>query len=162
MTQPVDLEKYLRECTQIEPLYLEEEFVRLPADIAFWTERYAQAYHYALDRELYRKTMYGKLYSEHSTALAVGRVGARGPSVELIKAAVEQDPMYIAACQEENNAESAKVRLYGVVEALRAKKDALVSIGAQRRAEMSGDPMIRRDAAIARAKQENEEYGGRR
>lgn len=161
MVNPPDLEQYLKECVRVEPMLLEEEFVRLPSDIAFWSERYAEAYFHFLDRESYRKELYGRLYVEHNKALSMGRMGTRGPTVGEIDAAVLQDPLHAAARKEENQAEAAKIRLFGVMEALRAKKDALVSIGATRRAEMSGDPMIRRDAAIERARQENEQWGNR-
>jgi len=36
-----------------------------------------------------------------------------------------------------------KIRLYGVIDAVRTKRDMLISIGAQVRAEMESDPSIR-------------------
>ncbi len=166
MAHPPDLERYLKDCVAIEPLALTEEFVRLPADLAYWSEQHASAYRYALERELYRKTLEGKLYSEHQLRLAAGRIGAgRGPTVDEVKSAIAQDPSYIAARAEENEADSARVRLLGVVEAIRAKREMIVSLGAHLRAEMQHDPLLRtqqyKDSQLeqARAWSEAERWG---
>lgn len=147
MSDPKSVEQYLKDCVAIYPETLTEEFVRLPADLAYWSEQYANAYRYAAERELVRKTLEGKLYGEYQARLGAVRAG-RGPSIEEIKSTVAQDPSYIAARQEENEADAARVRLLGVVEAIRAKREMLVSLGAQMRAEMQHDPLVRQKAAV--------------
>lgn len=163
MAQPPNLEAYLKECVAIFPEQLQEEFVRLPADLAYWSEQHASAYRYSLDRELYRKTLYGKLYHEYLAKLAMGRPGTRGPTVGEVEAAIAQDPSFIAAKAEENEADSARVRLLGVVEAIRAKREMIVSLGAHIRAEMQHDPLLRtqqhKDSQLELARAEADRWG---
>lgn len=152
-------EEYLRECLRLDPLFLEEEFVRVVPDLAFWNEQYALAYRRHLDAELDRKTLYGRLYMEHQAKLEMSRTGTRKPTVGEVESAVTTDPSYVAAKHAENVADGERVRLLGICEALRAKKDMLVSLGAHQRAEMGHDPSIRKQVAIEHEMQRNRAAG---
>jgi len=146
----------LKDCVSIDPLDIEAEFVRLPSDLAYWSQQYADAYEAWLDAKIDRETLYGQLYEEKLLELEsqisqrpkVGR--GKGVSDVMLEAAIKRDQEYIFARKKEIKAESEKVRLHGVLEALGAKKDGLVSIGATRRAEMERDPMIRDRSNIDR------------
>lgn len=157
----LDVDDYLAECVAIEPTALEEEFVRLPADLAYWNERYSVAYKAQLRAELDRKRVEARLYLECRETLmqaaareaepesgdtagtkAVKR-SVKAPTTDQIAAAVQRHPEMIAAQDRELDAEADSHHLRGVLDAVRSKKDALVSIGAQLRAEMQGDPVIR-------------------
>jgi hypothetical protein len=146
MTQ--DPVAYLADCVKIESFALEEEFIRLPADLAYWNDQYSQAY----KRYLQAKTSLESLVANLSmlcrdqlTAQAKGRVTVA--EVEQLLLTTDQ---YQQAKQIEIDAECEKVRLYGVLDALRTKKDMLVSLGAHIRAEMGNDPSIRKQSYIER------------
>src|SRR5688572_3935542 len=129
----VDIDQYLAECLRIEPTVIEEEYVRLPGDLAYWNARYSVAYQRWLQAKLERETTEARLSESWRGQLGTkpGRV-----TVGEVEAKVVQDPLYTQARQAENDAESEKVRLWGVMDALRTKKEMLVSLGAHMRLEM--------------------------
>lgn len=126
------------EAVSIDPLNLEAEFADIPARLAEYNEKYAVAFR----RHLAAKHLVERT---HSTVYLRKREEASGERVTeaLLTARVEVDEEYIDAQQTAAIAESNKVRLWGVLDALRAKRDALISIGAHARAEMAGSPSIR-------------------
>lgn len=139
---------YLRECVQIEPMALEEEFVRIPADLAYWNNRYSDAYRLWLECKIESERV------EADISTGIRRELANNPKSRATVAEVEHllkvDPAYVDARRREAAAESEKVRLYGVLDALRSKRDMLISLGAHMRAEMANDPLIRRQRALER------------
>ena len=54
------------------------------------------------------------------------------------------------SCRIVHDADGRRLKLQGVLDAVRTKKDMLVSLGASMRAEMQGDPSIRAAHAEAR------------
>ena len=39
----LEVDEYLADCVRLDDVALDEEFMRLPADLAYWTHKYAQA-----------------------------------------------------------------------------------------------------------------------
>lgn len=137
-----DLEKYLAECVDIEPTLITEEMVRAPADMAFWGGRHAEAHKRHLLAKLSRDRTTARLRIEVRERLAMQSAKV---TESMVESAVEMDPEYHAAKLEEVEAEVEVLRLRNALEAVRAKKDMIVSIGAHIRAEMERDPMVRRE-----------------
>lgn len=138
----------LEDCVRIVPEALEEEFVRVPGDMAYWNNLYANAYQLWLEAKLARELLYAQIYkSEKSRLLASSKGRVTEGEVE---SEVLADHAYQNARVREIQTESDKLRLHGIMEAIRSKRDMLISIGAHQRAEMQGDPTIRRQAAIGR------------
>jgi hypothetical protein len=138
---PEDLEQYRRACVRIEPVCIQEEYIRMPSDLSYWSEAHAL---------MYREWQLAKLAREQEWGRAVGRARAqlagapgRGPTVDAVEAYAINDPEFVAAKTNEIQLESERIRLLGMVEALRTKRDMLVSLGAHIRSEMEHDPMIR-------------------
>ena len=117
---------------------LEEEFVRLPADIARFNEDYAQAVNELLRAKRHEERTYARVYLEEREKL-----GKRTEAT--VKANVELHEDIEQAVMRRIMAEVEKTRLRGVVEALSAKRDSLISIGAALRDERRGPPVIRED-----------------
>lgn len=143
--EPADLHEYLRQSVRIDPIALEEEYVRLPADIAFWNERYAAVYRLYLERRLIARQVEAELSREHReylTAANKGRV-----TVGEVEHEVVLDPSYQRAKASEAEAEAEVKRLYGILDALRTKRDMLISLGATIRQEKQNDPVLRAQAA---------------
>ena len=141
------------DATRIMPEALQEEFTRLPADLAYWNEQYSRAYREYLRAEMFRKEVeaqLGILLRDHLQAM-----GSKATVSEVEQRVLTHD-QYRSAKEAEIEAETAKVRAWGVVEALRAKREMLVSVGAHVRAEMAGDPLVRQrahaDQAVAAAR----------
>ena len=135
-----DVDKYLMDCVALEPMALEEEFIRLPADLAYWNNRYAEVYRYWLERKL----ITAKLSAERKGELrAEMLIDAKRVTISEVEDALTVDPGYQQAMAKQNAADAEKVRLHGVLDAIRTKRDMLISLGAHMRAEMQRDPLIR-------------------
>jgi hypothetical protein len=143
----IDPDEYRRDCVRIEPLCMEEEFVRLPADLAHWNAQLSDAVRAFLLAKLNLEETEAKLTIVHREAL----IAENGKTTESqVAAAVTVDPKLHAARVMLIEAEVAKGRIGGFAEAVKAKRDMLISLGAQLRAEMQGDPSIRQTHANAR------------
>jgi len=159
--EQAQLTAYLKDCVRIEPLALEEEFVRMPADLAYWNERYAKAVRAHLigkievdrARAWARQALRIKLTNpENAHMLGGGKV-----TEALLESFIALDPTVKEVETNEIEAESKKIRLHGIIEAIRTKRDMLISLGANMRAEMQNDPMIKNEQREAR---EQRKQGG--
>lgn len=131
---------------RIDPVLIQEEYVRLPADIAYWNACYADAFEaWALAKSA-REQAYHRLMSHHRDLLE--QKGKSRVTIGEVESQVFQDSQYIAARSDEIDSEAEKLRVHGVVEGLRAKKDMLVSLGAHMRLEMEHDPVLRQRANL--------------
>lgn len=135
------------EVVEIDALAIDDEFRTIAAHIARRNHLYADAlktYLFAKAREKrVRAEVYLKLRAEWEDAgekITEGRLSAQ----------VDADAAVNAAVEALIEAEFVKTRLGGEVEALRSKRDALVSLGAHIRAEMAGNPAIRGEHRGAR------------
>lgn len=141
MGRTEELEAYLHKCVSIDPLQLQQEFAEVAAELAYWNAQYADALGRQLLAKIDREKLAGQLFFDKRQELHDkddGRV-----TEAAIKAAIEIDSQYNVARSEEADAQAEAVRLKGVAEAVRTKRDMLVSLGAHVRAEMEGDPSIR-------------------
>lgn len=140
----VDPEQYLRESVSIDETNLNAEYIRIPTDLAYWSAQYALAV---------RRFHTAKLEADRVTARA--RIDARlnletmhtRVTESMVEAAVEKDGQVFAMATAAIEAEAEKLRLQGVVDAVRAKRDMVISLGATQRQEMQADPTLR---ALAR------------
>lgn len=135
---------YLRECVRIDPSKVTEEFIRVPSDLAFWSERYNDA------AEAYLRAKMTRDKCAAEVELRVRRDAAhRGEKLteNIVQARVTVDEEFTAMNLAVIEAEANKNRLRSTVDAILAKKDMLVSVGAHLRAEMGRDPVVREQAA---------------
>jgi hypothetical protein len=146
----MEVEKYLADCVRVyadTPEMLQEEFVRIPADLAYWNCRYAEALRRFLQTKRFvaQNEAEARIVAREALAALGGRV-----TESMVDAEVEKDEHVIKTREDLLEAEVSKVHVYGIVDAIRAKKDMLVSLGAQYRAEMAGDPTLRERNRAAR------------
>jgi len=131
---------YLERVVSIDVTQVTEHFISVPAELAYFNERYAEN----LRKQLVAKsrcdnaraTVYYTIKHEHDEE------GKRITEAALA-AQIELDPEYMNAKAELVEAETNKQQAKGRVETVHAKKDMLISLGAHLRAELS-DPMIKR------------------
>ena len=132
-------EKYATECVKLEPTALEEEFVRYTPDLAYWGGQLADAKREAALVKLARDTAASDLDSAGRDALA----GEKKPTEAAVSAWVQKHPLMQESERALIAAEYHVDRVRAVYDAIRAKRDMLVGLGAQARAEMQGDPLTR-------------------
>jgi len=130
----------VRRATTIEPAALQEEYVRVPADLARWSWARTEAA---------RALRLAELDLEVVESAARFRI-RDGLEAEKKKATVDDLGAMVAADQARQDAvrrvieaTALKERAADMVRAIEAKKDMLVSLGADIRAEKEGDPSIR-------------------
>ncbi len=125
-----DEEGYYREAVAITPEAIAEEFTRIPSDLAFWGERFAESSRTYLLAEQAVKECRSRL------RLAIRETAAVKMTVDAVEAEVEGRAEYQSLKLAEIESEAAKMMSKARLDALIAKKDMLVSLGAHIRAEM--------------------------
>lgn len=116
---------------------LDQEFQSYSATLSFWGARYAEAISNAAEAEERLKDIEAEVFIE----LRDQKAG----TVEEIKAKVRQDRRVVTMRRMAMQTESRRARYqHKVMAALYAKKEMLISLGAHRRAELGGDPLVRR------------------
>lgn len=140
-----ELEKYREECLAVTPELVEEEFIRNPGDIAFWSDRYAEALEEDVLAYANRKAVYGRLVSDLDLIAELEDNLGKKPTASQIEGAVVNHEDYREAVAREGRAKATKQRHRGMMDALSAKRDALISLGADVRIERQRDALIRDD-----------------
>lgn len=137
------VDAYLVECVALDPLALDEEFVRLPADLAYWNERYAGAIRAHLVAKLDAAQVEAAVTLEIREEAAA--TGAK-LTVADVEKRVELDPRVANAHVRLVETDAARQHARLRCESVAAKRDMLQSLGAKVRAEMA-DPMVREQFA---------------
>lgn len=142
----IETELRMREAMRLNPLELEEVFVRLPAEIAWVSAQYAHAIGAHLRAKARAKRLRGLLEIRVREELEDAGVkgGGKRPTESMVDARVEQLPEWQEAQEEEIAADVAREVARGRLSAIMAKKDSAVQLGAAHRAELERDPVIRK------------------
>lgn len=134
------LDEYERRVALIDPLRLHEAYIALPADLAHWNARLAEAFEAYLRADFERDKMEARLSLEGRHALAI----EQGKVTEAqVRERVRLDPRWEEISLAAIEAEARKVRTRGIVDAILAKKEMLISLGAHVRKEMEHNPVLR-------------------
>ena len=157
----LEVDDYLEQCVSLYPETLNEEFVRLPADIAYWTHRFGEALRAHLRAKMEAERTRSRLRMEHRAKLEGVKDPATGKPAKatesMVDAAVDMDPAWELARLAEIDAEVERVRLQGVCRALETKGHMVTALGNQILAEKRSDPALR---SMARDATENLNRGG--
>lgn len=149
MLNDIEVDSYLASCVEIEPLAIEEEFVKISSDLAYWGERYARAVNDFLKAKENCRRVEGRLHLECKSCLQAASE-KKAPTVGDIESAVITHPDMMEAKDAEIAAEDVKTHLDRTLDAIRCKKDMLIQIGARQRVELEHDPVIRERMHVAR------------
>jgi hypothetical protein len=125
---------------RVDPLTIKEQFTELPGRLAYWNARLADAH-----ERLLEASAVVKLVTAAAQLTVRAQLAGRGEKVteSIVDAHVACDAACVQALLVEIDAEVEKQHVRGRVDALHAKRDMLMSLGAMLREEMKGDPMIR-------------------
>jgi hypothetical protein len=151
MLQDIEVEKFLKDSVDVEPTLLQEEFIRLPADVAYWNERYAGKLKAHLATKVEVDHLHARLYIEiRETMEAEGKKATESA----VEAKIETSPVYHQMRLTLVGLEAEVAHLKGVLEAVRTKREMVISLGAQLRQELQHDPVIRDQLRAKRLEQE--------
>jgi hypothetical protein len=130
LTTAEDEDTYFRQSVEITPEAIQEEFIRIPADMAYWGAKYAEASRTYLIAEQAVKEVRARL------RLAIRETASAKLTVDAVDAQVEGQAEYQSAKMAEIEAEAAKLLAKVKLDAVIAKRDMAMSLGAHLRAEM--------------------------
>jgi hypothetical protein len=151
----LEIDDYEHRCVHVDPDQIKEEFCRVSADLAYWNARVSAA----LEVFLQAKSDYDEVGARQYLVARERLILSHVPDPDVKPKDKEKvprvtEPMidaYVTTSDEVRaarlsmvKAEAQHARLRGVAEAVRSKRDALVSLGATLRAELEGDPMLRK------------------
>lgn len=131
----------LKAAVTIDAADLNDEYVKLSANLAYYGAKHADSHrvHLVAKFELERV--------EAATRIRIRECAPVKMTVDDVNARVSLDDDYVTARLTCIGAESDELAMKNVLNSIQAKKDMLVSIGAQVRAEMGADPSLRRRVA---------------
>lgn len=139
-----DSEEDLVRAVQIDEDDIKGEYIRLPGELARWNTRYADAVRAMAQAEAKLERLEAEAFLLHkTTSEKLDAAEAKKYTVDRINALVRTDAAVCAAGDVLIEAQANKAWIAGVVDAIRAKREMLVSLGAHLRAEMEMDPAIR-------------------
>lgn len=141
----IEIDEYLLECVVIEPTMLDEEFTRIPVDLAYWNERYSDSIRVHLISKLEYEQVRARIGLEVRSKVAESGVKK---TVGDIDAMVSTNPEVSAAYLAYVEADAERQAMRNRVESVNAKREMLQSLGAKMRAEIMSDPGLR-DRIIA-------------
>jgi len=142
-----EVDAILADALNTNPDFIENDLVTVAPHLGYFSELHADAVMAHGTAEIELGVLEAKLNIVHRERLfASSGVDSKGqpkaPTVDAVKAAVDADPLIREAKEKLLAAEVGMVRARGRVDAVRAKKDAIIQIARTRLAEMSIDPSI--------------------
>lgn len=135
----LEIDDYLKDCVDLKPEFINEEYGRMSGDFAYWNEKFSAANRGLLQAEWREEKVQAQLYLAKKEAPE----GKKPPTEAAVDAMVKTDPAYEQAHLDVISLQAERDYLKGILETLRTKREMLVSAGAQLREEMKGDPLIR-------------------
>jgi hypothetical protein len=161
-TALLELELDLRDRLRIDPLALEKEFIEIPAQIAYFGAVYGRSIGEHLRAEIRRKKLWGLVVMQARDDLEIenDRAAIRETSdatkenrkpkdvkiritESMVESRAQQSKLWEDAQLDEARAEVHRETSKSNLAAILAKKDMLIQMGANARAEMERDPIIR-------------------
>jgi len=152
MINDIEFEDLLIEAIKIDPLDLQIQFAEYSAHLAYWGARMVEA-----ERDFqYADKNYDEVVSKTSLILREQLTkDGKKPTEATIEAATHLDPEVSKARQDRIESDARMRRLKTDLEAVRSKRDMLMMMGAQIRAEIQADPRIKDQMADAKSSQLN-------
>jgi hypothetical protein len=144
MTQIHDetFDDYLAQCVMINEHDINAEFVRVSADMAYWVRKAAQTERAFLLAKHKVKDCEATAYLQ-ARELLDNDPAIKRPTEALVEATASKMPAPAKAREELAELAAQREELKGYLEAIKTKRDSLISLGAMLRREMQLDPAIR-------------------
>jgi hypothetical protein len=123
----------IKDCVTIDQTNLQDEYQRIAADYAYWSEKCSVSQQTYLLRKMERQRMWAQTKIELRETLTMQ--GERVTEARL-DTETEVNDEYCAAKEMEIIAEVDYTKLKGYLEAIKTKREMLISLGAHMRQEM--------------------------
>jgi hypothetical protein len=137
-----DFDDYLVACVAIDENALLAEYMRVGADLAYWSRKHGEAEQAYVLAKANAKRAEGQAYEEARAMLdrdeSVTRV-----TEDRVKFRMPQMGVYTDAHQRLASAARWRAETRGYLDAIHTKRDMLISLGADLRKEREQDPYIR-------------------
>ena len=148
----LNVDSYFKSCAETDPLHVEQAFIRLPSEFAYWAELQNRAFNTFSRAHLNMKRVAARLAVECREILEA----QKGKATEsMVGGAVTLHQDMQDAENEELAAECEMKRLQNYVDTMRMKKDALNNVSANLRKEMERDPGVAVQHAVRRGATQN-------
>lgn len=121
-------------CLDIDSFLLEEQYSEHSSNYSYWNDVYVDAYRTWRMSKDKIKEVYAERYEIVRNKLEKTKKGK--VTVKEVEIDIERDPIYLKAKANEIEADAEKERWKGRLEALRSRKDMLISLGAHVREEI--------------------------
>ena len=131
----------------VDDLQINEEYKRIPQDIAYWNIKLSKALRAKLHADFEKDQMESKLRIQHRARLEIDNAKV---TIDMVTSAIDQDDEMKEAKLNGIDAEAEYQKIRGIAAAVSAKKDVLQSLGANIRAELEGSPTLREQALYRR------------
>lgn len=145
----MDIDEVIYQSITIDELQINEEYRRVPGDIAYWNSRAAKAMKAMMAGKFNLERVDARLKIEHRERLNKTRDKVTESMVDSV---VLLDEEYAEARMAAIDAEAEYAHVRGIAQAVVARKDVLQSLGANLRIEMQSDPIIRDQINYSRKK----------
>lgn len=145
-------QRYMQSCVNIERDNMEHEYTRVSADQAYWNAKYADALETYGRSKLMRQRYETLLQLEAREDLRSS--GSKVTEAMIVEIVAQNRQLHVME-DRELDAEVEMKRVQGVCEAVRVKREMLVSLGAHIRSELQGDPLLRANARTSREARED-------
>ena len=140
-TQILEEELAIRDRLRVDPSSLDDDLARCAGDIAYAGSRQARATLQQGRAKIRAKKTRAIVYLQCKET-ATDTYGARGATVDVINALVDQDPRYLAAAEDEVVADATLTVAKTNVQAALARKDMVVQVASSLRAEIARDGYV--------------------
>lgn len=137
---PEDTE-FIRTSTSIDHLNLNEEFIRVPGDVAYWGEQHAKAIRAHHEAKNAEEEVRAGLWEQAKMRAEAG--SKTKPTQKDISSIIDRQDAMKEAKAQVILTEFRKECVKGWLDAVRAKREMLVTIGANMREEMRHDLKVR-------------------
>lgn len=138
-----EFDQQVDELLGVDEANINTHYAKIASELGYWGRMYASVYREWRLAKLQKQRLEAALKQGKRAELEM----ARGKvTIDQVEAAVVADPQMQECENAEVEAEFEKLNVGAVVDALSAKKEMLISLGAHMRAEMGGDPSIRQTA----------------
>lgn len=135
----LEVDAYLYSCVTLDPTVITDEMSKVSGDFAYWANRYAKSHREFLRAKLLVKRINAQSHAEKRDLLHATRGKATVADIDsacTLDEAVQEAEAHFIECEYERE------NLKGTLEAVRAKRDMLITLGAHMREEMKGNPRI--------------------
>jgi len=134
---------YIEAAVTVNDSDISGEYMRVPGDLAYFVKKYAEAEYAYLAAKAEVDRQKGGAYERARKSLEEDPDIKKAPTEKMVEARAANDTLLMGALEDLAFASSQRKLYDGYVDAVKSKRDMLISLGAHMRKEREADPVIR-------------------